>query len=67
MISIYIDIVSSGGMPEMIFEYILRQNKIDPETDLTIDQSIDFALQQPLFLVEKVISLWNLNLELPPM
>lgn len=43
MISIYIDIVSSGGMPEMIFEYILRQNKIDPETDLTIDQSIDFG------------------------
>ena len=32
-----------GGMPEMIFEYILRQNGIDPQTDLTIDQSIDFG------------------------
>ncbi|MEY8391768.1 ABC transporter substrate-binding protein [Lachnospiraceae bacterium 45-W7] len=32
-----------GGMPEMIFEYILRQNGIDPKTDLSIDQSIDFG------------------------
>ena len=27
----------------MVFEYILRQNGIDPETDLEIDQSIDFG------------------------
>ena len=32
-----------GGMPEMVFEYILEQNGIDPETDLNIDQSIDFG------------------------
>ncbi len=32
-----------GGMPEMIFEYILRQNGINPKTDLSIDQSIDFG------------------------
>ena len=32
-----------GGMPEMVFEYILRQNGIDPSTDLSIDQSIDFG------------------------
>lgn len=32
-----------GGMPEMIFEYILRQNGIDPASDLSIDQSIDFG------------------------
>lgn len=32
-----------GGMPEMIFEYILRQNDIDPASDLSIDQSIDFG------------------------
>ena len=32
-----------GGMPEMVFEYILRQNGIDPQKDLTIDQSIDFG------------------------
>ena len=32
-----------GGMPEMVFEYILKMNNIDPKTDLTIDQSIDFG------------------------
>jgi NitT/TauT family transport system substrate-binding protein len=32
-----------GGMPEMVFEYILKQNGINPTTDLTIDQSIDFG------------------------
>lgn len=32
-----------GGMPEMVFEYILKQHGIDPETDLEIDQSIDFG------------------------
>ena len=32
-----------GGMPEMIFEYILRQHDIDPTADLSIDQSIDFG------------------------
>ena len=32
-----------GGMPEMVFEYILRNNGLNPETDLTIDQSIDFG------------------------
>jgi NitT/TauT family transport system substrate-binding protein len=30
-------------MPEMIFEYILRQNGIEPSSDLSIDQSIDFG------------------------
>ncbi|MDO4303872.1 MAG: ABC transporter substrate-binding protein [Bacillota bacterium] len=33
----------SGGMPEMVFEFILEKNNIDPQTDLTIDQSIDFG------------------------
>lgn len=32
-----------GGMPQMVFEYILKQNNIDPETDLEINQSIDFG------------------------
>lgn len=35
--------VATGGMPEMVFEYILRQNGIDPATDVNIDQSIDFG------------------------
>ena len=32
-----------GGMPEMVFEYILRKNGLDSQKDLTIDQSIDFG------------------------
>lgn len=32
-----------GGMPEMVFEYILKQQGIDPEKDLKINQSIDFG------------------------
>lgn len=38
-----------GGMPQMVFEYILRQNGIDPAADLTIDQSIDFGLTAAAF------------------
>lgn len=33
----------AGGMPEMVFEYILEKNNMDPTTDLSIDQSIDFG------------------------
>lgn len=33
----------AGGMPEMVFEFILKKNGIDPHADLTIDQSIDFG------------------------
>lgn len=33
----------AGGMPEMVFEYILAKNGIDPKNDLNIDQSIDFG------------------------
>lgn len=32
-----------GGMPEMVFEYILKKNGIDPQTDLNINQGIDFG------------------------
>lgn len=40
---IYIVQGATGGMPEMVFEYILKQNGIDPVNDLSIDQSIDFG------------------------
>ena len=33
----------AGGMPQMLFEYILKKNNLDPKTDLSIDQSIDFG------------------------
>ncbi|RGY96360.1 ABC transporter substrate-binding protein [Clostridium sp. AM58-1XD] len=39
----------AGGMPEMIFEYILKKNGLDPKADLTIDQSIDFGLTAAAF------------------
>lgn len=32
-----------GGMPQMVFEYILKKNGLDPQTDLTIVQNIDFG------------------------
>ena len=39
----------AGGMPQMVFEYILKKNNIDPKTDLTIDQSISFGLTAAAF------------------
>jgi NitT/TauT family transport system substrate-binding protein len=39
----------AGGMPEMVFEYILKKNGIDPAVDLTIDQSINFGLTAAAF------------------
>ena len=39
----------AGGMPEMVFEYILKKNGIDPKTDLSIDQSISFGLTAAAF------------------
>lgn len=38
-----------GGIPEMVFEYILKENGIDPEKDLTIIQNIDFGSTAPAF------------------
>lgn len=32
-----------GGMPQMVFEYILKENGIDPASDLEINQNIDFG------------------------
>ncbi len=39
----------AGGMPEMVFEYILKKNGIDPQKDLTIVQNIDFGLTSGAF------------------
>lgn len=33
----------AGGMPEMVFEFVLKKNNIDPAKDLTINQNIDFG------------------------
>lgn len=45
-------------MPEMVFEYILRQNGIDP-SEVNIDQSIDFGATVTLFQAGRVNSLLN--------
>lgn len=39
----------AGGMPQMVFEYILKKNGMDPSTDLDIVQNIDFGLTAPAF------------------
>lgn len=40
----------TGGMPEMTFEWALREHNIDPTKDLTIDTSIDFAAMEGAFI-----------------
>lgn len=39
-----------GGMPEMTFEWALRQNNIDPVNDLNINTSIAFAAMSGAFI-----------------
>lgn len=39
-----------GGMPEMTFEYALKEAGIDPNKDLTIDTSIEFAAMSGAFI-----------------
>ncbi len=38
-----------GGMPQLVFEYILKKHGLDPAADLTIDQSINFGLTAAAF------------------
>ena len=38
-----------GGVPYMTFEYVLKQNGINPETDVTLDDSIKFDLMAGAF------------------
>ena len=40
----------AGGMPEMTFEWALRQKGIDPKKDLTIDTSVAFAAMSGAFI-----------------
>ncbi len=39
-----------GGMPEMTFEWALRQNGIDPKSDVDIDTSVAFAAMSGAFI-----------------
>ncbi|NMB43545.1 MAG: ABC transporter substrate-binding protein [Clostridiales bacterium] len=38
-----------GGMPQMVFEYILKNKGIDPASDLNIIQNIDFGITAQSF------------------
>lgn len=38
-----------GGVPYMALEYVIRQNGLDPENDLLMDNSIQFALMTGAF------------------
>lgn len=38
-----------GGVPYMTLEYVLKQNGLDPENDLTLDDSISFDLMAGSF------------------
>lgn len=40
----------AGGMPEMTFEYALKQNGIDPKKDVTIDTSVAFPAMSGAFI-----------------
>lgn len=39
----------AGGMPQMVFEYILKQHGINPKTGLEIIQNIDFGITAEAF------------------
>ena len=49
MEKMFIVVGQTGGMPQMVFEYILKKHGLDPKTDLTIDQSINFGLTAAAF------------------
>lgn len=40
----------AGGMPEMTLEYALKENGIDPEKDVNVDTSVDFAAMGGAFI-----------------
>ncbi len=40
----------AGGMPQMVFEYILKKNNIDPAKDVAIDQSVSFGNTAAAFM-----------------
>ena len=40
----------AGGMPQMVFEYILKMNGLDPKKDVNIIQNIDFGVTAEAFV-----------------
>ena len=55
MTKIYMNMMSTGGMPQMVFEYVLKKHGINPEKDLKIDQSIDFGSTAAAFSADLAV------------
>jgi len=53
-----------GGMPQMVFEYILKEEGLDPETDLEINQNIDFGATAAAFAEENAV--YDFTVEFEP-
>ncbi len=53
-----------GGMPQMVFEYILKEHGIDPAKDLTINQNIDFGATAAAFAEENAV--YDFTVEFEP-
>ena len=52
-----------GGMPEMIFEYILKKNGLTPQKDVTIIQNIDFGSTAAAFSSDTSLSDYTVEFE----
>ena len=57
---IYMVLVTTGGTPEMVYEYVLRENGVSP-SEVKIDQSIDFGSTAAAFPAGRGIIPLNLN------
>ena len=45
-----------GGMPEMVFEYVLKKHGMNPQKDINLVQNIDFANTSGAFVRERLIT-----------
>ncbi len=52
-----------GGMPEMVFEYILKENGLTPQEDVTIVQNIDFGSTAAAFASDSSLSEYTVEFE----
>ena len=52
-----------GGMPEMVFEYILKKNGLTPQEDVTIVQNIDFGSTAAAFASDTSLSEYTVEFE----
>ena len=50
---IYMVLVTTGGMPEMVFEYVLKKHGMNPQKDIDLVQNIDFANTSGAFVSGK--------------